>query len=171
MLENAVASGAVPNVAAIAADREGIVYYWAGGHGLHSTPRDYLKFQRALLGGGERDGVRILKEETVEAAFSNQIGDLDFPPEIPAGDATVTCDFNVGPGFKFGFGLLINTEDVPGARRAGSAPGRACSTALLGRPHGRADGGDLHPAPALRASRGLPGVRRLRGRAVGVALT
>ena len=28
--------------------------YWAGGHGLHSTPRDYLKFQRALLGDGTR---------------------------------------------------------------------------------------------------------------------
>ena len=27
--------------------------YWAGGHGLYSTPRDYIKFQRALLGGGE----------------------------------------------------------------------------------------------------------------------
>ena len=30
--------------------------YYAGGHGLHSTPRDYLKFQRALLGGGEQGG-------------------------------------------------------------------------------------------------------------------
>ena len=25
-----------------------------------TTPRDYIKFQRALLGGGEVDGVRIL---------------------------------------------------------------------------------------------------------------
>ena len=27
--------------------------WWAGGHGLYSTPRDYLKFQRMLLGGGD----------------------------------------------------------------------------------------------------------------------
>ncbi len=26
--------------------------WWAGGHGLYSTPRDYLSFQRMLLGGG-----------------------------------------------------------------------------------------------------------------------
>ncbi len=57
--------------------------YWAGGHGLHSTPRDFIRFQRALLGGGELDGVRILEQATVDAAFTNQIGDLDFPAEIP----------------------------------------------------------------------------------------
>ena len=29
-------------------------------------------------------------------------------------------DFNAGPGYKWGYGLLLNTEDVPGMRRAGS---------------------------------------------------
>jgi methyl acetate hydrolase len=29
---------------------------WAAGHGLHSTPRDYIRFERALLRGGELDG-------------------------------------------------------------------------------------------------------------------
>jgi hypothetical protein len=29
-------------------------------------------------------------------------------------------DFEPGPGFKWGYGLLLNTEDVPGARRAWS---------------------------------------------------
>src|SRR5262249_6084802 len=54
--------------------------YWAGGHGLHSTPRDYLKFERMLLGNGTSpDGVKILEKGTVDAAFTNQIGDLDFP--------------------------------------------------------------------------------------------
>jgi methyl acetate hydrolase len=94
--------------------------YWAGGHGLHSTPRDYMKFQRALLGGGELEGVRILQEATVDAAFTNQIGDLDFPPEIPTADPASTCDFNAGPGWKFGYGLLLNAEDAPEHRRAGS---------------------------------------------------
>ena len=94
--------------------------YWAGGHGLHSTPRDYLSFQRALLGGGELDGTRILKQATVEAAFSNQIGALDFPAAIATADAASTADFNAGPGHKWGYGLLLNTEDVPGRRKAGS---------------------------------------------------
>lgn len=95
--------------------------YWAGGHGLHSTPRDYLKLQRTLLGNGTSpDGVKILDTGTVDAAFSNQIGDLDFPPAIASADPASTMDFNAGPGFKWGYGLLLNTEDVPGARRAWS---------------------------------------------------
>jgi CubicO group peptidase (beta-lactamase class C family) len=94
--------------------------YFAGGHGLYSTPRDYLRFQRALLGGGEVDGTRILQESTVEAAFTNQIGDLDFPAQITSADPASTADFNAGPGCKWGLGLLLNTEDVPGRRRAGS---------------------------------------------------
>jgi methyl acetate hydrolase len=94
--------------------------YWSGGHGLYSTPRDYLRFQRALLRGGELDGTRILREATVDAAFTNQIGDLDFPAEIATADPASTHAFNVGPGFKWGYGLLLNTEDVPGMRRAGS---------------------------------------------------
>lgn len=94
--------------------------YWAGGHGLHSTPRDYLRFQRALLGGGELDGVRILNQDTVAAAFTNQIGDLDFPASIPSFDPASSYPFNAGPGYKWGYGLLLNTADVPGMRRAGS---------------------------------------------------
>ena len=95
--------------------------YWAGGHGLYSTPRDYMKFQRMLLGNGTSpDGVKVLDSATVDAAFTNQIGELDFPAEIKSADPVSTCDFNAGPGFKFGYGLLLNTDDVPGARRAGT---------------------------------------------------
>ncbi len=94
--------------------------YYAGGHGLHSTPRDYLKFQRALLDGGALDGARILSAATVEAAFTNQVGDLDFPASITTADPNSSADFNAGPGHKWGYGLLLNSTDVPGRRRAGS---------------------------------------------------
>jgi CubicO group peptidase (beta-lactamase class C family) len=94
--------------------------YWSGGHGLYSTPRDYLRFQRALLRGGELDGTRILREATVDAAFTNQIGDLDFPAEIATADPASAHAFNPGPGRKWGYGLLLNTDDLPGMRRAGS---------------------------------------------------
>ena len=60
--------------------------YWAGGHGLYSTPRDYIRFEQALLGDGELDGVRILRADDRAAAFTNQIGELDFPPAIPTAD-------------------------------------------------------------------------------------
>jgi methyl acetate hydrolase len=92
--------------------------WWAGGHGLYSTPRDYIRFERALLRGGELDGKRILAQATVDAAFSNQIGDLDFPEEIPTTDPPITDTLRVGPGWKWGYGLALNTRDIPGRRRA-----------------------------------------------------
>ncbi len=91
-----------------------------GGHGLYSTADDYLKFQRALLGGGEFDGARILSSDTVDEAFSNQIGEIDFPAAIPSADPASSADFDAGPGHKWGWGLLLNSDDVPGRRRAGS---------------------------------------------------
>ncbi len=94
--------------------------WWAGGHGLYSTPRDYIRFQRALLRGGELDGARILQESTVEQAFRNQIGDLDFPPEISSVDPSAAHGLALGPGYKWGHGLLLNTDDVPERRRAGT---------------------------------------------------
>jgi len=95
--------------------------YWSGGHGLYSTPRDYMKFQRALLGGGtSADGIKLLESTTVDAAFSNQIGGLDFPAEIVTADPTASNTVTVGPGYKWGYGLLLNSDDLPGCRRAGS---------------------------------------------------
>jgi CubicO group peptidase (beta-lactamase class C family) len=94
--------------------------WWAGGHGLYSTPRDYVRFQRMLLRGGELDGTRILDAATVDAAFTNQIGELDFPAEIPTAEPQTTDSLRVGPGWKWGYGLLLNTVDVPGGRRAGT---------------------------------------------------
>ncbi len=90
------------------------------GHGLYSTPRDYLRFQRALLGGGEVDGVRVLTQETVDAAFTNQIGDLRVPEVIRTADPASSADFVAGPGWAWGLGLMLNLDDVPGRRRAGS---------------------------------------------------
>jgi methyl acetate hydrolase len=94
--------------------------WWAGGHGLYSTPREYLSFQRMLLGGGTLGDTKLLERETLEAAFQNQIGELDFPPSIPSADPVVTAQCDLGHGLKWGLGLCINTEDQPGARAAGS---------------------------------------------------
>jgi len=94
--------------------------WWAGGHGLYSTPNDYLRFQRMLLCGGTLDGAKILEAATVEEAFRNQIGELDFPEAIKTADPSSSDDFNAGPGYKWGLGLLLNTMDVDGMRAAGS---------------------------------------------------
>jgi CubicO group peptidase (beta-lactamase class C family) len=94
--------------------------WWAGGHGLYSTPRDYLAFQRMLLAGGTLGDAQILEQATVDAAFTNQIGSLDFPAEMPSADPQSSADVNLGPGLKWGLGLLLNTQQQPGMRAAGS---------------------------------------------------
>jgi len=94
--------------------------WWAGGHGLYSVPRDYIRFEQALLRNGELDGVRILEDSTVNDAFSNQIGDLDFPAVIATADPGATATFSAGPDHKWGYGLLLNTKDIPGRRKAWS---------------------------------------------------
>ena len=144
--------------------------WWAGGHGLHSTPRDYLKFQRMILAGGTLDGARILDAATVAAAFTNQIGELDFPPAIATADPATTADFNAGPGYKWGLGPAA--QHRAGARHARGGQRRVGGPhehALLGRPRVRRDGRDLHPDAAVRRAARVPGLRRLRARAVRVA--
>jgi len=90
--------------------------FWGGGHFLYSTPRDYLRFQRMLLGGGALGDTRILGRALVEQAFTNQIGELDFPAEMPAAHPELSADINLGPGLKWGLGLLLNEEQAPGMR-------------------------------------------------------
>ena len=49
--------------------------FFSGGGGLFSTARDYTRFAQMLLNGGELDGARILKPETIAPMTTNQIGD------------------------------------------------------------------------------------------------
>jgi CubicO group peptidase (beta-lactamase class C family) len=90
--------------------------YWGGGHFLYSTPRDYLRFQRMLLGGGTLEGVQILEGSTVDDAFRNHIGDLYWPASQPTAHPELSAQVDLGPGLKWGLGLLLNEEQAPGMR-------------------------------------------------------
>jgi CubicO group peptidase (beta-lactamase class C family) len=90
--------------------------YWTGGHGLYSTPLDYLRFQHMLLLGGQE----VLSQESVDDAFRSHIGDLTVPHTVATGFPMHSCDFHYGPNRTWGWGLLINNDDEPGARAAGS---------------------------------------------------
>jgi methyl acetate hydrolase len=95
--------------------------FFPGGGGLYSTTGDYLRFLRALMAGGELDGTRILKPETVALMGQNHMGALNVLPmksSIPA----LSNDVELFPGMpkKWGLSFLINTQDVPGRRSAGS---------------------------------------------------
>jgi methyl acetate hydrolase len=95
--------------------------YVSGSRGLYSTARDYLVFQRMLLGEGTSpDGTTVLTPASVQAMFSNQIGPLEFPAEIRTADPQSAFGLTLGPGYKWGYGLLLNTADEPGRRHAGS---------------------------------------------------
>ncbi|HEV7694231.1 MAG TPA: serine hydrolase domain-containing protein [Hyphomonadaceae bacterium] len=47
--------------------------YTSGGQGLVSSADDYLTFARMLMGGGEVDGKRLLKRETVRLMTANRL--------------------------------------------------------------------------------------------------
>lgn len=89
----------------------------SGGAGLYGTGPDYLRFLRAMLNGG----AGILRPETVSLMMQNHIGDLGAGKLVPAlPQFSNTVDFFPGTVSKWGLGFLINTADVPGARRANS---------------------------------------------------
>ena len=95
--------------------------YFAGGHGLYGPPSDYIKFEQALLRGGELGGTRILSQAMVDAAFTQPDRRPGFPrrgPRPPTRPRPAIS--HAGPGFKWGYGLLLNSADLPGMRRAWS---------------------------------------------------
>ncbi|GEM_PF-42803 len=67
--------------------------FQSGGGGLMSTANDYAKFCQMLVDGGQREGVRILKQETLTLMFQDQLN-------------------GVAGGFEFGLGFAINQVDL-----------------------------------------------------------
>ena len=78
----------------------------SGGAGLVTTIGDYARFLQMLLNGGELDGRRYLKSETVKLMTSDQIGPetgiLHDPFYFP------------GPTSGFGLGFAVRTSAPPG---------------------------------------------------------
>jgi methyl acetate hydrolase len=92
-----------------------------GGEGGYSTARDYMRFLRALLRGGELDGARILEPETVALMFTDHLEGAPLPEIMRSASPELTNDVPSLP-FRQGWGLGLHLllEDVPGMRRAGS---------------------------------------------------
>lgn len=75
----------------------------SGGGGLLSTPGDYLRFAQMLLNGGELDGRRVLKRETVALMLQNH---------LPASLLPLTIDPNWPPGRSgFGYGGAVRIDN------------------------------------------------------------
>jgi CubicO group peptidase (beta-lactamase class C family) len=93
----------------------------AGGHALYSTAQDYLKFTQMILHGGRLGGAQVLKPETVQAMGKNQMGDLRVRfLKTAAPGFSYDCEFYPGIPCTWGLSFLINTQDTPEGRSAGS---------------------------------------------------
>lgn len=91
-----------------------------GGAGLKGSPRSYLKIIRALLRGGELDGKRILRQETVDLMFKEQLtndeqrqafqqmAQLNFDPAIRKAGG------KVDPATTHGYGGGLHAESPTG---------------------------------------------------------
>ncbi|MBI5323542.1 serine hydrolase domain-containing protein [Bradyrhizobium sp.] len=78
----------------------------SGGAGLVSTIADYARFLQMLLNGGELDGKRYLKRETVALMTSDQIGPKTGIIHDPF--------YFPGPTSGFGLGFAVRTSPPPG---------------------------------------------------------
>ena len=72
--------------------------YFSGAAGLYGTAADYNRFVRMLANGGELDGVRILKEETVRLM------------------STASNELYMKPGVRWGLGVQVyESPEITGA--------------------------------------------------------
>jgi CubicO group peptidase (beta-lactamase class C family) len=84
--------------------------FFSGGGGIVSTVPDFLRFCQMLLNGGELDGARILKPETVRLMTTNSLS-----PEIHIAGHEAGPAF--GTGWGLGFAIRTNPDFslIPGA--------------------------------------------------------
>jgi CubicO group peptidase (beta-lactamase class C family) len=78
--------------------------FCGGGGGLISTADDYLKFARLLLSGGEVDGVRLLKAETVELMRGNRLTEAQREIDF------LGMPFWTSQGFGLGLSMIHDPE-------------------------------------------------------------
>jgi methyl acetate hydrolase len=91
--------------------------FYPGGGGLLSTALDYVTFLHALLTGGSG----VLKPQTVQLMAQNHMGTLNVQKLMTYNPAfSNDAEFFPGMDKKWGLTFMINTEDTPSGRGAGS---------------------------------------------------
>jgi CubicO group peptidase (beta-lactamase class C family) len=95
--------------------------FFMGGGGLYSTGPDYLRFVQVFLHEGRFNGAQVVKPETVAMMAQNQIGDIKVGLlKTVQPESSNDAEFFPGMVKKWGLGFMINTEDAPTGRSAGS---------------------------------------------------
>jgi len=96
---------------------------FSGSGGLVSTPRDYMRFQSAMINGGELEGIRLLSPSTLDLMMDNHTGKL---PLWLAGP---------GMGFGLGWGVVLDRGEAAIPLSEGSVywGGAYCTIAWIDR--------------------------------------
>lgn len=76
----------------------------AGGSGLIGTISDYARFAQMLLNGGEMDGRRYLRPETIALMTSDHVG--------PGSGVKRDYYYFPGDGSGFGYGFAVRTKEL-----------------------------------------------------------
>ena len=93
-----------------------------GGHGLHASIGEYMKFIRMWLNDGAGPHGRVLNTETVEAAVRNGLQAHQTVTVLPGVIPTISNDAEFFPGLKksWSYTFMVNDEDAPTGRPAGA---------------------------------------------------
>jgi methyl acetate hydrolase len=93
-----------------------------GGHGLHASIGEYMKFIRMWLNDGAGQNGRVLKQETVESAVRNGLQAHQTVTVLPGVIPTISNDAEFFPGLKksWSYTFMVNDEDAPTGRPAGA---------------------------------------------------
>jgi methyl acetate hydrolase len=93
-----------------------------GGHGLHASIGEYMKFIRMWLNDGAGQNGRVLKQETVESAVRNGLQAHQTVTMLPGVIPTISNDAEFFPGLKksWSYTFMVNDEDAPTGRPAGA---------------------------------------------------
>jgi CubicO group peptidase (beta-lactamase class C family) len=87
----------------------------SGGGGLCSTSADYLTFCRALLGGGELDGIRLIGPKTLHLMTSNHLPGGKTLPELSRSLFSEAAYHGIGFGLGFSVTLDPARTLIPGS--------------------------------------------------------
>lgn len=92
-------------------------YFQMGGGGLYSTARDYLRFLRGVMG----EGTPLLPPEFMGLFTTSQMTE-PRPGALVSAAPHLANDYDAFPGRPTGWslGFLVNLEQGPGGRSAGS---------------------------------------------------
>ncbi|MEI6689012.1 MAG: serine hydrolase domain-containing protein [Thermoleophilia bacterium] len=93
-----------------------------GGSGLYSTVADYMRFLPVWLGDGTALGHTVLRPETIAFAVENGLQGDQRVVGLPSTDLTLSRPVEFFPGLNksWAYSFMVNDEDAPTGRAAGS---------------------------------------------------